>query len=176
MPLKETIADSTDPGTLRPNIPPTTTTGTQFVPLECPPFDFKIKLPRRVAPKDAFGIWSLFFTQEQLGTIVQNTNDYISENQARCPRTKGARVVQLITLAELYGYLGILIYMSIHIENQTRMYWNTSDKMPKHTVVVETMAKNRWEDIHRFLHLSRLGAKDVFDKVKSNFVLYYIVN
>jgi hypothetical protein len=133
--IKETIADSTDPGTLRPDISPTTSVGTQFVPLDCPQFDFKINLPTHVAPNDALAIWSLFFSQEQLEIIVRNTNDYISKNQAQGSRTKGARVVQPITIAELYGYMGIWIYMGIHVENEIRAYWDTSEWMPKHTTI-----------------------------------------
>jgi hypothetical protein len=165
MSIKETIADTTDPGTLRPDIPPTTSTGTQFIPLECPQFDFNITLPTHVAPNDALAIWSLFFTQEQLKAIVENTNDYISKEKLYGPRTKGARVVQPITIAELYGYMGIWIYMGLHVENNIQMYWSTSESMPRHTIVAQTMGKNRWEDIHRFLQLSRLDARDAFQKV-----------
>jgi hypothetical protein len=165
MSIKETIADSTDPGTLRPDIPPTTAVGTQFMPLDCPQFDFKISLPLHVAPNDAFAIWSLFFPLNQLESIVNHTNDYIKQHQAQGPRTKGARVVQPVTIAELYGYMGIWIYMGLHVENEVRAYWSTSEQMPRHTLVAQIMSKNRWEDIHRLLHLSGPDAHDVFDKV-----------
>ena len=71
----QTVGDPTDPkGTLRPNLPPEPKTGPEFKPLHCPPFPHQINLPVNVARNDAFAIWSLFFSTDQLDIIVQNTN------------------------------------------------------------------------------------------------------
>ena len=66
---REVVADTTDPGTLRPNIAPEPTTGDQFEPLECPPFSPKINLLATIDPNDAFAIWNLFMPPEQLQII-----------------------------------------------------------------------------------------------------------
>ena len=58
---KDTVADSTDPGTLRPNIEPEKDVGDHFEPLFCPEFEPRINLPENVPQNDVFGIWSLFF-------------------------------------------------------------------------------------------------------------------
>ena len=41
--MSEVIGDTTDPaGTLRPNLPPEPKIGTDFTPLICPPFEYKM--------------------------------------------------------------------------------------------------------------------------------------
>jgi hypothetical protein len=60
----ETVPDSTDLGTLRPNIRPNPTTGDHFEPLLCPEFEHCTNLALGLRTNDVFGIWSLFFTQE----------------------------------------------------------------------------------------------------------------
>ncbi len=70
----ETVADSTDPGTLCPNIEPEPTTGDHFEPLFCPEFERRINLPPGLKGDDVFGIWSLFFTRELVELIVLYTN------------------------------------------------------------------------------------------------------
>ena len=61
------VSDSIDPkDTLRPNLSLEPTIGVKFNPLECPPFSYYINLPISIDSKDAFGIWSLFFTSKQL--------------------------------------------------------------------------------------------------------------
>jgi hypothetical protein len=67
---KGTVSDSTDPGTLRPDIAPETSTSDHFEPLIYPDFDHRTNLPPNLRPDDVFGIWSLFFTKELLETLV----------------------------------------------------------------------------------------------------------
>jgi hypothetical protein len=71
---KGTVLDSTDPGTLRPNIAPEPSTGDHFEPLICPEFDHCTNLPLDLKTDDVFGIWSLFFTKELLDMFVLYTN------------------------------------------------------------------------------------------------------
>ena len=74
---KNVVGDPTDPnGTLRPNLQPEIGTGDgdHYEPLICPEFDRIINLPTGVDKADPLAIWSLFFTQESLENIVQNTN------------------------------------------------------------------------------------------------------
>jgi hypothetical protein len=68
--IPDTVADTTDDGTLRPNIEPESTTGDRFEPLFCPEFSpIKMLLPN-IESDDPFGIWSLFFTTEIMEIIA----------------------------------------------------------------------------------------------------------
>ncbi len=71
---KDTILDSTDLGTLRPDIEPESTTGDHFEPLVCLEFDYQTNLPPGLKTDDVFGIWSLFFTWELIDLMVLYTN------------------------------------------------------------------------------------------------------
>jgi hypothetical protein len=59
----ETVADSTDPGTLRPNIEPETTTGDYFEPLFCPEFEHRTNLPPGLKKDDVFGFGTFFLPE-----------------------------------------------------------------------------------------------------------------
>ncbi len=53
----DVVTDSTDPGTLRPDIEPEEATkATEFEPSFCPEFDPKINLPIGLDSSDVFGI------------------------------------------------------------------------------------------------------------------------
>ena len=70
MSIKGTRPDPTDTGTLRPDIALLENQGTQFQPLDCPPFNKKINLPTNTTPSDALGIFILFFSVPIVKTIV----------------------------------------------------------------------------------------------------------
>jgi hypothetical protein len=74
MDSNKTVADPTDPGTLRPNLTPEPTTGSVFNLPDFPDFDHHIELPNNIDNTDAFAIWSLFFNDDILQSIVDNTN------------------------------------------------------------------------------------------------------
>ena len=120
----QTIGDPTDPkGTLRPNLPAESTTGAEFKPLYCPPFEHKIELPTGVESNNSFAIWSLFFTKDQLEIIAQNIN-FNAQLQFTPNRGPRARKWKNISVEELYIYLAILIYMGLHPENDIESYWS----------------------------------------------------
>ena len=70
MSINGTRPDPTDTGTLRPDIPPLQNPGTQFEPLNCPPFNKKINLPTTITPSNVLGIFVLFFSVPIVETIV----------------------------------------------------------------------------------------------------------
>lgn len=125
---KGTVLDSTDPGTLRPDIASETSTGDYFEPLICPDFDYRTNLPPNLRPDDVFGIWSLFFIKELLETLVQYTN---LRARARKP-TPSRRLAVVpglyirpwvdVTLKELYTYFGILVCMALTLINKIEHY------------------------------------------------------
>ena len=90
-----TIGDSTDPqGTRRPNEGPIRKTAHKLKPVcvaERPP---RPCLPSHTAPKDACGRFSLFFTNDVLEVIVQNTNQYAALRAAHAAREKALAVLE----------------------------------------------------------------------------------
>ena len=153
--LHDVVPDPTDSGTLRPDLPPTSKLGTKFEPMECPEFDFKINLPPHIKPRDAFGIFTLFFSHDQLQIIVENTNknqlssaergqlDVRTRNGPQDRRARGGQYARKwtdTTVDELYKYLGIRIYMGLHPENEIRYYWNRCQDRPVHYPVIRAMS------------------------------------
>ena len=121
MPLRDVVSNTTDL-TLRPDLPPTETPRSRFIPLKLPFFEHKINLPPHVKPKDAWGIFKLFFTKELVECIVRHTNEHVDHLDLwKLNKEKPkSRLYQWkpMTIEEAYNYLGIRIYMSIHVENQ----------------------------------------------------------
>jgi hypothetical protein len=78
--------------------------------------------------------------------------------------------VQHIDMSDLYIYFAILIYMALHIENDTEDYWSQArNDSPTHLPVIQYMGQNRWHNIHRAFHISDLtipGKTTVFQKVE----------
>src|SRR5690348_14439375 len=71
------VGDPTNPkDILCPNLLSEPATGVKFKPLECLLFSHYINLSISIDSKNAFGIWSLFFTLEQLQIIADNTNKH----------------------------------------------------------------------------------------------------
>jgi hypothetical protein len=163
----EVIDDPTDPGgTLRPNLPPEPTTGTEFKPLSHPEFDYKINLPSYVDATNPIAIWDLFYTPEQMQILVQNTNRNGLYWHRIGPRNSRALEWQDITVEELYAYFAILIYMGLHIENEIEEYWSTdSDNVPTHLPVRRAMVRDRFKQISSAFHISDKGSS-VFLKVQ----------
>jgi hypothetical protein len=164
-PPKDVVGDSTDPsGTLRPNLPPEPTFGTHFDPIPCPEFDYRIALPATVDQHSPIDIFDLFFTPEQMRILVENTNKHGLFHEMG-PRN--ARVLEWkdTSVEELYAYLGILIYMGLHPENDIDRYWCTDiNNQPSHGPVRTSMARDRWKQISQAFHISGEG-QSAFEKV-----------
>jgi hypothetical protein len=58
---ENTKKDTTDTGTLRPNIKPLKNLGKQFIPIEIPNFDAKIMLPKEVSVNDPITLFLLYY-------------------------------------------------------------------------------------------------------------------
>lgn len=166
--LKQVKADSTDPATLRPDIPPEIITGSRFQPMKCPDFPPQINLPPHVQPIDAWGIFKLFFTEEQVQIVVDNTNDHQNRPYDVLKPHSRAHQWKPITLSEAYAYLGIRIYMGIHPENQIAHYWREGPSYPSHPIK-DVMSLMRFEAIHGALRLCTddpdVEFEGVFDRV-----------
>jgi hypothetical protein len=127
--VKNVIADSTDPATTRPDLPPEERVGTGFIPMDLPYFSPSISLPPGITPIDAWGLFLMFFSKEQIRIICENVNQYMElkiQAQIDDPELGPHARIRLwrpITVPEAYGYLGIRIYIGIHRENQAKDYW-----------------------------------------------------
>jgi hypothetical protein len=73
-------------------------------------------------------------------------------------------------MSDLYIYFAILIYMALHIENDTEDYWSQGrDNGSTHLSVIIHIERNRWHDIHYAFHISDptiLRKTTVFEKVE----------
>jgi hypothetical protein len=138
-----------------------------YTPLKCPYFTPVVDLP--CDSSDPLAIWELFFPRGQVNTIRENTN-----RNAKLPDKttyKYARNWKPVSLAEVYIWLAILIYMGLYPQNDIESYWNRQDTKPVHKLVWSSMSLNRWEQIRRFFHISPPVAASekpsVFSKVLS---------
>jgi Transposase IS4 len=161
----QVVGDSTDPaGTLRPNLPPEPKTGDKYDPMPHPEFDYEINLPKDVNRNDPLAIFDLFYSPEQLEILVASTNAVGQRESIRPRSSKKASNWIDITIGELYAYLGILLYMALHIENQTRDYWSIDRRKPSHLPVRNAMSRERFEEISITFHITEAG-KSAFSKV-----------
>lgn len=169
--LKNVIADSTDPATLRPDLPQTASTGRRFKPMDLPDFPLRINLPPDIMPKDAWKIFQLFWPVEQMQIIIDNTNDYA--NRPYYVQKAHARAHRWIsmTVEEGYAYLGIRIYIGVNPQNKLSHYWRDEPEKPLLRDVIASMSLLRFEAIHRALRMAtdepNHEFESVFDRVRS---------
>jgi len=96
--------------------------GAHFTPLKCPEFDFRVNLPPHVNAHDPIAIFDLFFTPKQMLILVENTNRSGPYSHRIGPHNARALEWRDCLVEELYAYLGILIYMGLHPENDIDQY------------------------------------------------------
>ncbi len=86
---KDTVFDSTDKGTLRPNDDPLRSKGDEFKPMELPNWDWEVTLPNDVSPDDPVTLFTMYYTPEIIDLIVKKTNEYLRRPQDEsCPRAR----------------------------------------------------------------------------------------
>jgi hypothetical protein len=117
-----TVFDSTDKGTLRPNKDPLRKQGNAFKPMQLPPFGWEITLPEDISPDNPITLFTIYYTPEIIDLIVEKTNTYLQK-----PQDDSTPCVQVnawfpICHREIYIYLVIRIYMSLHVENEIADY------------------------------------------------------
>ena len=125
------------------------------------------KLPSDV-PCEPYSIFSLFFTEDILELLVENTNKYAANHSSHGQNDKPfARTWYDTTVPELRAFIATYIYMGVHNEPRIEQYWNTDGtKGPLHPLVREHISLKRWQQIDRFFHISEHPEEeDVFQKV-----------
>ena len=125
------------------------------------------KLPSHVA-STPYRVFSLFFTDEILHKLAEYTNEYAAEYASKEDKPF-ARKWYPTSSQELRAYIATYIYMGIHSQSQVPDYWNRdSNKGPLHPLVYDHIALCRWQQIDRFLRISRptSASPTVFDKLE----------
>jgi hypothetical protein len=112
----DTIFDSTDKGTLRPNKDPLRKQGSAFKPMQLPQFGWEITLPEDVSPDNPITLFTIYYTPEILDLIVEKTNNYMRKPQDESSPYIRVNNWYLIYYREIYIYLAIRIYMTLHID------------------------------------------------------------
>ena len=144
---EDTVFDSTDKGTLRPNEDPLRNQGDTFKPMELPNWGWEINLPNNVSPDDPITLFTMYYTLEIIDLIVKKTNDYPREPQDdSCPRAR-AKEWYLTCRGEIYIYFAIRIYMTLYVCNKIVDYWSTKDFTPDHPIS-SYMSRDRFQELH----------------------------
>jgi len=96
-------------------------------------------------------VFRLFFTDQILADIKNNTNYYASVKDAG--RRKGEREWQNVTVPELITFIAICIYLGLYRKGDLESQWGKDSRQPIHHIL-ENMTLRRFQQIRRFLHIS----------------------
>ncbi|CAG8586621.1 4867_t:CDS:1, partial [Paraglomus occultum] len=95
-------------------------------------------------------IFQLFFTDNQLQTIVENTNKY---EQMKGFSDSDRRPWSPLTLKELKIWIALVIYMGVHKIYAVEDLWNNNERKPIHNIK-DFMTLVRFQQIKHFFHIS----------------------
>lgn len=162
---QKTVFDTTDKGTLRPNEPPLPASGKAFQPMDLPFFDYKIHLPDDVSPDNPITLFTMYYTPEMINLIVLHTNNHI--RKPGVPASELPRRIQEwhpTCAGEIYTYLAIRVYMTIHIENEISDYWSVKEMTPKHPIISH-MSRDCFQELHMKFRLAGSQASGPYARV-----------
>jgi hypothetical protein len=74
---EDTVFDSTDKGTLRPNENLLCNQGDLFKPMQLPDWGWEINLPNNISPDNPITLFTLYYMPEIVDLIVKKTNSYL---------------------------------------------------------------------------------------------------
>ena len=159
-----TEPDPTDRGTQRPNAAPLQEKGTEFIPFECPDFEFEITLPADTSPDDPITLFTLYYTPKIIQSIVQHTNNVSRE--AQDPRKPNARANKWYPTCEkeIYIFIAIRIYMTLFALDKIAGYWSSNKLLPYHSIT-RYMSRNRFQELHMRYRVAPAGHQELWDRV-----------
>ena len=161
---EDTVFDSTDKGTLRPNAKPISKQGDTFKPIRLPNWGWEITLPENTSPNDPFTLFTIYYTPEIIDLIVEKTNKYQREPQDdSCPRAR-AKEWYPTSRGEIYIYLAIRIYMTLHVDNEIANYWNTRNFTPLYPIA-SYMSRDRFQELYIHMRFYRNQEQGLYEKV-----------
>ena len=139
-----------------------------FTPMKIHDLDHgRGKLPVNVA-STPYRVFGLFFSDVILQRIAEYTNEYAAEYASKADKPF-ARKWYSTSKEELRAYIATYIYMGIHSQSKVSEYWNRdSAKGPLHPLVYDHIGQCRWEQIDRFLRVSKPTSSNptVFEKLE----------
>ena len=156
-----TVPDPTDKGTLRPNAPPLPASGEAFKPMILPDFAREIRLPEDTSPNDPITLFTMYYSPKIIDWIVEKTNAY-----TRVTKSEFSRAGNWYPTCpeEIYIYLAIRIYMTLHIENEISDYWSIKELSPRHPIS-QKMARDRFQELHMRVRLAGNEASGPYQRV-----------
>jgi hypothetical protein len=137
-------------------------------------------LPDEIDATIPIDLFDALWTPEIVDLLVKSTNVNREANPPDKP--DGWKDV---TIHEMYGYLGIILWGNLWKTREMRLLWVTdNEKAPLHTPVRKCMSRRRWEQIERHIHVTTPPPDGVkqspFQKIsqlssllQANFTSYY---
>ncbi|XP_051167290.1 piggyBac transposable element-derived protein 4-like [Leptopilina boulardi] len=104
-----------------------------------------VQMGKKVKESDFF---DLFFTQDILQKIVEETNMYFHQN-----KKKESKYAYELSIDELRAWIGMLILMGIHRLPQQKNFWST-DPALRVDFIANIMTRDRFSKIAEILHLN----------------------
>jgi hypothetical protein len=163
---EDTVFDSTDKGTLRPNAKPISKQGDTFKPMKLPSWGWEIILPENVSPDDPITLFTMYYTPEIIDLIVKKTNEYRREPRDDSRPHARAKKWYPTSRGEIYIYFVIRIYMTLTVCNEISDYWSTKDFSPIHPIS-SYISKDRFQELHMRVRFHGEEAKGPYAKVSN---------
>jgi hypothetical protein len=98
-----------------------------------------------------FDYFTLFFTPELYKLIARNTNTYAATQ--RMQKDERQREWRDIIHEDIMVFIGVVIYMGVHLEADISSYWSTQPTAPTH-ILSSYISLRRYKQIKRYLHIS----------------------
>lgn len=103
--------------------------------------------PKVPVSSDPLYLFQLYFTDEVLDLIVQETNRYAQQVLAE----KGSDKVWSTNASEMRAYFGFYILMGMNKLPETRDCWSTDPSL-HYVPVADRISRDRFEELTRYLH------------------------
>jgi hypothetical protein len=161
---EETVFDSTDKGTLRPNTKPLRKKGDAFYPMKLPDFGWEIVLPENVSPDDPITLFTMYYTPEIIDLIVEKTKEYVRKPQDDSCAYARANARYPTCRGEIYVYFALRISMTLYVCNEISDYWDTKEFTPMYPISKE-MSRNRFQELHMRVRLAGKEAVGPYARV-----------
>ena len=92
-------------------------------------------------------LFSLFFDDDVIGTIVRETDRYAEQCLVETTKTWSTNA------EEIKAYIGFNMLMGINRLPEIRDYWAKDEKL-HYSPIASRISRNRFEDITRYLHFA----------------------
>jgi hypothetical protein len=110
-------------------------------------------------------IFRLFLTDNLLKEMAKNTNSYAAEKRGDNEDDDNEEIMRTwkdVTPEEIGQWLGIVLYMGVHVSPAVADYWKHDGMNPSHPIT-QWMSQTRYEQIKRYFHVASPDA-ELFDK------------